>query len=111
MKYATQDGRRPTIPAPSGGVVSGQMVIVGSLIGVAEHDAAEGEPVTIDTTFCGDFPKVSALAIAVGDKLYYDSAAKVVNKTASGNTLVGISVGVSPNPSEFARLKLGATTV
>lgn len=111
MKNANQNGLRPTIPAPSGGVTSGQLVIVGSLIGVAEHDAAAGDPVTIDTAFCGDFPKTSALAIAVGDKLYYDSTAKVVNKTSSGNTLVGIAVDVSANPSSYARLKLGATTV
>ena len=85
--------------------------MIGSLVGVAAVTALEGEAVAISTEGVFELPKTSALAIAVGDKLYWDSAAKVVNKTASGNTLVGIAVAVAANPSETVKVKLGATTV
>lgn len=111
MKNYVQPGKVIDIVAPTGGVVSGQIVVIGSLIGVSNLTAAEGEPSVIDTEGVFEVPKTSALAIAVGDKLYWDATNKVVNKTASGNTLVGIAVAASANPSPTAKLKLGATTV
>lgn len=39
-----------------------------------------------------EFPKTAALAIAIGDVCYWDDTAKEVNKTATGNTRVGICV-------------------
>lgn len=36
--------------------------------------------------------KAGALAIGVGDALYWDDTNKVVNKTASGNTLMGYAL-------------------
>jgi predicted RecA/RadA family phage recombinase len=36
--------------------------------------------------------KATALAIAVGDKLYWDDTNTVVNKTASGNTACGFAL-------------------
>jgi hypothetical protein len=36
--------------------------------------------------------KASSLAIGVGDALYWDNTNKVVNKTSSGNTLMGYAL-------------------
>lgn len=110
MKNFVQLGDVITVPAPAP-VTSGELVVVGSLIGVAQKAAANGEDVALLTEGVISYAKVSALAIAIGDKLYYDAANDVVNKTASGNTLVGVAVAVSANPSPTAKFKLGATTV
>lgn len=110
MKNFVQLGDVITVPAPTT-VTSGKLVVIGSLIGVAQKAAANGEDVGLLTEGVISYAKTSALAIAVGDKLYYDAANDVVNKTASGNTLVGVAVAVSANPSPTAKFKLGATTV
>lgn len=111
MKNYIQPGKSIDITAPAGGVVSGQITVIGSLIGVSNQNAAEGEPAVLDTEGVFEVPKTSALAVAVGDKLYWDNTNKVVNKTASGNTLVGTAVSAAANPSSTVMLKLGPTTV
>lgn len=110
MKNLVQPGDVVTVPAPAA-ITSGKIVIIGSLVGVAQKAAANGEDLPLLTEGVVSYVKVSALAIAVGDKVYYDAANDVVNKTASGNTLVGVAVAVSANPSPTAKFKLGATTV
>ncbi|MFD1328289.1 DUF2190 family protein [Mycoplana ramosa] len=111
MKNFIQPGKSIDISAPAGGVTSGLIVVIGSLVGVTAAAALEGEAVSISTEGVFELPKVSALAIAVGDKVYWDAAAKVVTKTTTGNTLVGIAVEAAANPSPTVKLKLGATTV
>jgi predicted RecA/RadA family phage recombinase len=107
MKNYRQDGDVITVPAPSGGTISGKLVVIGSLVGIAQITAAEGESVPLVTKGVNEYPKTSALAIAIGDKVYWDSTANVLNKTASGNTLVGIAVEAAANPSPFVNFKLG----
>lgn len=110
MKNFVQPGDVVTVPAPAA-VTSGKLVVIGSLVGAAQKSVAIGEDLPLLTEGVISYAKVSALAIAVGDKLYYDAANDVVNKTASGNTLVGVAVAVSANPSPTAKFKLGATPV
>tara|TARA_R110002020_G_scaffold471284_1_gene698229 strand:- start:21568 stop:21903 length:336 start_codon:yes stop_codon:yes gene_type:complete len=111
MKNFIQPGRSITVPAPSGGTISGKLCVIGSLIGIASITAAEAEPVALETEGVFEYAKVSALAIAVGDKVYFDATNNQLNKTASGNTLVGIAVEAAANPSATVNFKLGATTV
>lgn len=110
MKNFVQPGNVVTIPAPAD-VTSGKLVVVGSLVGVAQKAALSGADLPLLTEGVVEYAKTSALAIAVGDKLYFDSAANVVNKTSSGNTLVGVAIAVSANPSPKATFRLGPTTV
>jgi predicted RecA/RadA family phage recombinase len=110
MKNFVQDGAVITVPAPAD-VTSGKIVVIGALIGVAQKAAVSGADVPLLTKGVVSYAKTSALAIAIGDKLYYDATNNVVNKTASGNTLVGIAVSVAANPSPRVDLKLGPTTV
>lgn len=111
MKNLIQPGKSIDITAPAGGVTSGLIVVIGSLIGVGAATVAQGEQVAISTEGVFELPKVSALAIATGDKVYWDAVAKNVNKTSAGNTLIGIAVADAANPSATAKIKLGATTV
>lgn len=110
MKNYVQKGDVVTIPAPAD-VTSGKIVVVGSLIGVTQKAAVSGAPVAIATEGVYEYAKTSALAIAVGDKVYFDATNNLINKTASGNTLVGIAVEAAANPSATVKFKLGATTV
>lgn len=108
MKNHVQPGNNLTLPAPAD-VLSGELVVIGSIFGVAAGDALSGEPVDLVTGEVFDLPKVSALAIAVGDKVYFDSATKLVNKTSSGNTLVGVAVTAAANPSGFVNVRLNGS--
>lgn len=109
MQNFIQSGDVITVNAPAN-VVSGQIVVVGSLVGVAQKSAASGAPVAIVTTGVFSYAKVSALAIAAGDKLYLVAADNNLSKTASSNTLVGVAVAAAANPSATVEFKLGALT-
>jgi predicted RecA/RadA family phage recombinase len=110
MKKYSQKGDIVTVPAPAA-VVSGKLVVIGSLIGIAQKAAANAEPVPLVTEGVFEYAKAGSLAIAVGDKLYYVSANDHLNKTASGNTLVGIAVEAAATDATTVKVKLGATTV
>src|SRR5690554_5070796 len=110
MKNYVQTGAVITVPAPAN-VTSGKLVAIGSLIGIATKDALSGQDVALVTEGVIEYAKTAALAVSIGDKLYYDSANNVVNKTASGNTLVGVAVAAALAADVGVKFKLGATTV
>lgn len=100
-------GYTVTIAAPTGGVVSGEGVMVGRLFGVALSDAAAGQEVALQTRGVVRLPKTSALAIAVGDRLFWDAANKVVNKTSASQVCIGVAVSAAANPSATVDVLLG----
>jgi len=103
MKNYVQEGRTITVAAPAN-VTSGQLVVVGSIVGVAAFDAESGADVEIVTQGVFDLPKVTTDVIAQGDKLYWDSAqAKLTKSPGTGSKpLTGVAVIAAGN---------GATTV
>jgi predicted RecA/RadA family phage recombinase len=103
-----QPGSTITVAAPTGGVTSGEGVRIGNLFGVALSTAAQGMPVEIATEGVFVLPKTSALAIDVGDIVYWNAANGVVNKTPSSQPVVGIAVSDAVNPSPTVRVKLGS---
>lgn len=105
MRNYVQPGDALTIPAPTD-VASGAVVIAGSIVGIAAGAAVSGADVDVETTGVFTLPKVSALAIAIGDAVYFDAATKLVTKTASGNTKLGVAVTAAPNPSATVNVKL-----
>lgn len=105
MKNYVQRGDTLTLPAPAA-VLSGGVVIVGSIIGVANGDAANGAPMDLDVVGVFTLPKVSALAINAGDTVYWDAANSVVTKTAAGNTKLGVATEAVPNPSAAVSVRL-----
>lgn len=105
MNNHVQPGQILTIPAPAA-IVSGQLVNVGQIVGVAAGDAASGDPLDLAVEGVFRLPKVSALAIAVGDLVYQDSENGLITKTASGNRKVGYAVSVAANPSGTVDVRL-----
>jgi predicted RecA/RadA family phage recombinase len=110
MKTYMQPGRSITVAAPAGGVSSGDGVLIGNLFGIAQGDALATEDVEILTEGVADIAKTSALAINVGDRLFWDGTNKVANKTATAQVSVGVAVSAAANPSATVCMKLAAST-
>ena len=106
MRNFVQPGENLTIPAPAD-VKSGDVVVVGALVGVAAGDALTGADLDVCTVGVYTLPKVSALAISVGDLVYFDAATKLVNKTNT-NPKIGHAVAAAANPSPTVAVKLAA---
>lgn len=89
MRNHFQPGNALDFTAPAGGVVSGKTVKKGALMHVPSTTAAEGD------AYSGDIQGVFILDAATGqswtqgDALYWDDAAKVWTKTATGNAKGG----------------------
>jgi len=77
------------------------------LFGVATGDVAISTPGEFVTEGVIEIAKTSALAISVGDRLYWDATNKCVNKTATAQQCVGIAVAAAANPSASVKMKLG----
>jgi predicted RecA/RadA family phage recombinase len=105
-KNYVQPGKTVTVVAPYD-VLSGAGVKVGSLFGIAQHDAVSGAEVEIDTQGVWDIAKVSAQAWAsVGLPIYWDNTDKVCTTTASTNLCIGLNLATAANPSATGRVRL-----
>lgn len=105
MKNYVSPGHHLTVTAAAD-VLSGQMVVMGALYGVAQETAAAGDSVTLVRTGVFELPKTSAQAWTVGAKLYWDATNSVCSTTASGNTLIGFATAVAANPSAVGLVSL-----
>lgn len=95
---------------PAAAVARGEGYLFGAaLFGVAVDAVAistEGRFITQGVVSIG---KTSALAISVGDRLFWDATNKVVNKTAvtPSQQCVGVAVEAAANPSATVKMKIG----
>jgi predicted RecA/RadA family phage recombinase len=109
-KNYIQPGRVLTVPAPTGGAVSGAPVLIGALFGVAQHDAAEAQDLEILTEEVVELPKATPLAIDLGDRLFWNAGDGVLDKTATAQVCVGVAVLPAASADATVRVKLGAVT-
>lgn len=105
MKNFVQPGENLTIPAPVA-YASGDVVIVGEIVGIAAGDALEDEMVDVATRGVFRLDKVAADAFAVGDAVYFDAATKLVTSTATDNAKIGVAVKVAVDGSSVVEVKL-----
>jgi predicted RecA/RadA family phage recombinase len=93
---------------PAAAVAGGAGYLFGAgLFGVAVNDVAistAGEFLTEGIVTIG---KTSALAISVGDRLFWDATNSVVNKTSTAQQCVGVAVEAAANPSSTVAMKIG----
>lgn len=107
MKNFNQRGDVLTL-TPAAAVASGIGYLFGAgLFGVATGDVAISTPGEFKTEGVVTIGKTSALAIAVGDRLFWDATNKVVNKTSTAQQCVGVAVEAAANPSATVSMKLG----
>ncbi|WP_127076153.1 DUF2190 family protein [Rhodomicrobium lacus] len=88
MKNYFQRGERITGTA-SAAIASGDVVVIGALIGVAETKAAIGDEVTVLLEGVFTLAKGTSEAISKGAALYWDATNKVVTATAGSNAAIG----------------------
>ena len=98
MKSYVQHGDVLTFVAPYA-VASGAPFKVGAFVAIAVNAAVSGAAVEGMLEGVFNMPKVSAQDWTVGDKIYWDDAAKVMTTVDTGNTLVGAATADATNPS------------
>lgn len=89
-----------TVPAGTG------CLFGAALFGVAAVDAVSGTASSFRVRGVVTIAKTSALAISVGDRLFWDATNKVVNKTTTAQQQVGIAVEAAANPSSTVKMLL-----
>lgn len=110
MRNFKQSGGTLTLN-PNIAVAPGVGFLFGAgLFGVANGSVAANAAGEFLTEGVVAIAKTSALAIAVGDRLFWDATNKVVNTTATAQKCVGVAVAAAANPSATVLMKLGATT-
>ena len=106
MKNFVQSGRTVTVPAPNGGAMSGDPVLVGALFGVAAYSAAQGFDLEIQTEGVFNLPKAATITFGIGDKVYFDPVAENVTSVTSGTKLIGQALAVAGSTDTLARVRL-----
>lgn len=106
MNTYVQDGETLALD-PGATVPAGTGHLFGAaLFGVALVDAVSGTPSAFRCEGVVTIAKTSALAISVGDRLFWDATNKVVNKTTTAQQQVGIAVEAAANPSATVKMLL-----
>lgn len=77
-----------------------------ALFGVAAVNAVSGTASAFVMEGVVTIAKTSALAISVGDRLFWDAGNSVVNKTSTAQQQVGIAVEAAANPSSTVKMLL-----
>lgn len=112
MKNHIQKGEVITVPAPIGGVASGEGVIIGNIFGIAAYAAAVGEPVELATIGVYQLPKATAAVLTVGARVAWDNTAKNINVPGTGRFLMGIATEAAGNGITSVAVRLdGVGTV
>lgn len=107
MRNHIQPGDTLTLPAPRD-LKSGDGAVVGSIFGVANGDAAEGQPADLDVVGVFALPKVAALAIDAGEPVYWDDAVHLVS-TDDTDMLIGVATEDAANPSATVAVRLNGS--
>lgn len=106
-----QEGKTLTL-TPNANVAAGAGYLFGTaLFGVATSNVISGAAGEFITQGVVEIAKTSALAISVGDVLYWNAASSVVNKTTTGQRAVGVAVAAAANPSDTVLMKIGVPTL
>lgn len=110
MNTYKQEGEVLTL-TPGAAVAAGVGYLFGvTLFGVAINPVAISTPGEFLTEGVVTIAKTSALAIAVGDRVFWDATNSVVNKTTTSQQCVGVAVQAAANPSSTVVIKLGCYT-
>lgn len=80
-------------------IAAGQVVIAGSLVGVAHEPIANGDTGSLSIDGEYDFAKTATVTFAVGDPLYFDESANTVG-TTNTDALIGYCTRATTSGSD-----------
>ena len=106
MKNFVQSGDLITVTSPSGGVTSGDGVIVGSLFGVAASSMPAGGSVTLSTRGVYDLPKTTTSTFTSGTVVSFDISLKKCRNSGSGLYPIGVAVADAAGSAAKVRVRL-----
>lgn len=111
MKNFIQPGDTIEVPAAAAAVASGQLVVIGALLAVANYPAAVGEPFNAKLTGVFELPKATGNAWVKGQPLMWDASAGAfapVAATASGDVTGAGAVAWEPAAAadKFGQVRL-----
>ena len=95
---------------PTEAVAAGDVIVQGSLVGVARLDIEAGTLGSLAVVGVFDAPKALG-EIAVGTPLYWDAENKQASVTQSGKQYLGKSVAFAADNDEVVRVLLNAPYV
>jgi predicted RecA/RadA family phage recombinase len=109
-KNFIQPGKVVGVTAPRT-LTSGEICVVGLLVGIALHDAASGAPVEIATEGVFRVAKTNAQAWAtVGLPIYVvPGTGLATTATTAGNVLIGTNLEAAVNPSGTGVVRLNGS--
>jgi predicted RecA/RadA family phage recombinase len=100
-----------TVTSPSGGVKSGDGIVVGNLFGICATDAAEAAGVEIAVVGIFELSKASG-QINAGAAVWWDtSPGNVVNATQAGAFPIGVAVKAAGTNDATCRVRLSGVPV
>lgn len=94
-----------TNPSSADKISAGDVVVLGSKVAVAGCDIEVGATGTVHVTGVYELP-ISALAVNIGETVYWDAANSVVTKTATSNTEIGYAAETVANTASKIKVKL-----
>ncbi len=100
-----QDGKILNYTPSGSSVVSGAVVVMGNIAGIALTDIADGATGAVQISGVFSLPKASG-AITLGAKLYWDSTNSNLTTTASGNTIIGVAASAQASGDTTVNLLL-----
>lgn len=105
MKNYLQTGNSVILPAPAD-VVSGELVIVGALPGVAVASAATGESVTLATAGVFELGKRLSATFSPGGAVSYDVSARRCDAPGPGRYPIGTAMKAAGNGTATVPVRL-----
>ncbi len=99
-----------TVVSPSGGVSSGDPVLIGEIFGVALHDAVAGAALELGIEGVFTLPGDTNLVIAQGDRVFWDATNGWVDKTATAQVAAGRATTAKAQAGTTVEVKLGGST-
>ena len=86
-------------------IASGELIIIGSIAGVAKTDIAVGETGSVHITGVYSLPK-AADSITQGSKVYWNTTHKNATTNKTDATLIGIATNNTISSDEFIHVLL-----
>ena len=90
----------------SAAVKNGEVVSLGTRIGVAGEDIAAGETGHLHVVGVFEMPKATSTAITMGAAVYYDAGAGVITTTSASNVPAGYAAAAAPANDATVLVKL-----